>query len=310
MASELQVILKDQGVAADKSKAIIEAFGGPFQEAGEILADYKNIVVRGEDDTETMKTAKAHRLVLKKARTTVEKNRKALKEDIVKQGRAIDGVAKFVKDTIVPAEEYLQTQEDYVKIQEELRISKLKEERSAVLLEFTDDLSLYKITEMTELQFESLVKDLQDAKIAAAKAEADAAKAEAERIEKERLERIELEKENARLREEAEAKEKAEAARRAEEQAKLKAEADKREALEKAEAERQAKEAAELAAKEEEAKKAQAAPDRDKIIAYAKALSEVPHPSVETQEALNLMVTATNFLDELVNKMVAKAEAL
>ena len=41
--NQLQVILQEQNVPAEQAKSLIEAFGGPFEEAGEILANYQTI---------------------------------------------------------------------------------------------------------------------------------------------------------------------------------------------------------------------------------------------------------------------------
>ena len=120
--NELAVILDEQGVSPENQKTLVEAFGGPFTEVGDILANFdhdengelivgdKAIRVTSVDQREEMLMAKEQRLALKRARTTVENKRKALKEESLKTGRAIDAVAKFVKTTIEPAEKYLETQ--------------------------------------------------------------------------------------------------------------------------------------------------------------------------------------------------------
>lgn len=138
------------------------------------------------------------------------------------------------------------------------------------------------------------------------------AKEEREKFEQERLkleqkmkaEREAAEKEANHIKAENEAKAKAECEAVEKEQARLKEEADKKL---KAEQEKAAKEKtererleAEIAAKKAEEekhrkaielaeKKAKAAPDKDKIAAYIKAIIEIPKPKVSTPEANAIM---------------------
>lgn len=232
--NQLQAILKDQEVDSDGSSLLLKAFGAPFEEAGQILADYQTIKVEDEYDKETMKLAREKRLALKKVRTTVENKRKELKADIVKQGRAIDSVARFVKEVIAPAEEYLQLQEDFVEIKARERAAKRLAIRTEALAPFVADTSVYDLGSLTDDQF-TLLMDTEKANHAA-RIEAERV-AEAER-ESERKRQAQIEEENAKLRAQAEAERK-----RAQE-----LEAAERERLD---AERRAKEEAERKAKEE-----------------------------------------------------------
>lgn len=209
--NQLRVILEEQHVEKDQAAALVKAFGGPFEEVGEILADYKTIQVTDENDTETMALARSKRLALKKARTTVEGKRKELKADIVKQGRAIDGVARYVREVIEPAEEYLQLQEDFAKVAAEKRAAERHQARYEKLLTVTSNPNLYNFDALSDEEFEELHAGLKRAKeaeeAAAKKAEEDRKKAEA--AERERQAKIEAE--NIRLRKEAEEREKQEA---------------------------------------------------------------------------------------------------
>lgn len=205
--NELQVILQEQNVPKANAQALLEAFGAPFEEAGEILADYQTIKVTDVNDTATMATARTKRLALKKVRTTVENKRKELKEGIVKQGRAIDSVAKFVKEVIAPAEEYLQLQEDFAKLEAQRQADAKRAERVERLSKYPVDPTFYNLDAMDDEAFDALIAKLQkeadDAKAAAEKEQAEreaAAKAERER-------QAEIEAENARLKKEAEARE-------------------------------------------------------------------------------------------------------
>lgn len=218
-SNKLEVILKQQEVSKADMTKLVEAFGGPFDEAGDIIANYKTIKVSDENDTDTMAEAREKRLILKRARTTVENNRKELKADIVKQGRAIDSVARFVKEEIEPAEAYLESQEKYAEIAKAERLAKRKADRIEKLLAFTDDISLYNLEEMTDAQFKVLLhsvkthKEAQEAEEVKLKKEEEA-KRKAEAEEQERVR-----KENEKLRAEAEEREKEAEAKREKEEA-------------------------------------------------------------------------------------------
>lgn len=165
--NQLQVILKEQHVDKDQAEQLVKAFGGPFNEVGEILADYKTIKVTDVNDTEGMAKARAKRLALKKARTTVENKRKELKEGIVKQGRAIDSIARFVKDTIAPAEEYLQLQEDYAKLEAQRAAEAKRAERLQRLSKYPVDPEYYNLDAMDDAAFDQLIDKLEAERLAA-----------------------------------------------------------------------------------------------------------------------------------------------
>lgn len=310
--TQLQTIINEQDVAkADVSK-LIEAFGAPFTEAGVILGSYQDLVVKDELDLVTMAKAREQRLVLKKARTTVENNRKALKSDIVKQGRAIDAIAKFVKEQIEPAEKHLELQEKYSELKAAERIATVRAERIAKLSQYVEDTSIFNLDEMTDERFEVILvsaKAQKDAEIAIAK------QAEADRIAKEKAEaeeRVRIAKENEALKAEASKREAEEAKRRAteaKERAKLQAEADakmkvERDAREKLEAEararneadrkaREAKEAEEAQARADEAK-AKNAGDAEKLTRFSEAIEIIRREKmpVMTNEANRAVVSS------------------
>jgi hypothetical protein len=329
--NQLQVILKEQNIEKESATAIVKAFGGPFEEAGEILATYKSIEVTDESQTDLMLQARSKRLALKKARTTVETNRKALKEDIVKQARAIDSIARFVKESIQPAEEYLEQQEKFAEIKRAERAAQLKAERVEKLMQYTDDISVYNLSVMSNDQFNTLLNTLKaqhEAKLAEEK------RIEAERIAKEKSEAEERErvrKENERLKKEAEereavaAKERAEAEKReaklraereAEQraaQARLDEERKKREAIEAEQ--RKAREEAEIEQrrKEEEERWALLAPDKNKLTNFSLALEQIrlqKLPSVKTKQAQDIVNNIDKMLVQMQEYITSKAKNL
>lgn len=261
MSSELSTILEEQNVAQENAKMLLSAFGAPFEEAGEILRDYRfdddgnliptkeTIVVTQEDQFDLMAEASDKRKALKKIRSSVENKRKELKADSLRTGQAIDSIAKRVKNAIEPAEKYLEMQEKFAELKQAEREAKLKTERVEKLLAYTDDISLYNIDSMNQEQFDSLLASLKSAHEAAIEAEK---KAEADRLaaaEAEKKRQAEIEAENIKLKKEAEA---AEAQREKERAAELK----KQEAIE-------AERAAERKAEQEKLDKIQAEKDAE-----------------------------------------------
>lgn len=302
-SQELAIILERQDVAPDSAKILLDAFGAPFDAAGVILREYKTIEVTSESDTATMKLAREKRLALKKVRTTVENKRKQLKEDIVRNGRAIDSVARFVKEVITPAEDYLQLQEDYAKIKQAEREAAIKQQRLERLSGFKGvDLSIYNLDGMSDDCFDELIAELkveqehriEAERVAAAEAQA---KAEAERLEQERIR-----KDNERLRAEREQAE-AEAARQ---RAIADEERRKREQLEQEELARQN-------AEKRAEREAMLAPDKDKLVTFADALAIIQTqklPVVKSSPARRVVTHIAEQLQALEHDVRNSADRL
>ena len=218
MGQELSVLIKDAGLEPEKEKALTENFQACFALAAEWEEKAKTIVVTDASQTTDMKIARLGRLALREKRIDIEKTRKRLKEQSLREGKAIDAIANTLKRLIEPIEEYLDQQEHYV----ELKAAK-----------------------------EAAEKAEREKKEAEAKAEEERiAREAAEREERERIrienERLRKEKEEAdRLRQEAE-KKAADEKRAADEkvrqeqlktqqaeEAKRKAEADRKAAIER-----------------------------------------------------------------------------
>lgn len=203
VGGQLTVILDEQGVSAENQKTLVESFGGPFVEAGEILANYQDIKVTDVTQVKEMSEAREKRLALRQARITVEHKRKELKEDSLKTGRAIDAVARYVKEQIEPAEKYLEEQEKFKELKEAAEVAKRLAARTEAIAKFTDP-AMYSLETMEEETFQQLLIKLD--REASEKAEAERKEAEeklaAEQAERERQAKIA--EENKRLQKEAE----------------------------------------------------------------------------------------------------------
>jgi len=222
--NQLQVILKDSGLEETKAAFILRNFQGYFTLADEWTIKARAIVVTKEDQTAEMEMARTGRLFLRSKRLAIEGARKELKEQALREGKAIDGIANVLKALIVPIEEYLERQEKFVEIQEEKK-------REAMRIEIEARIEAERI----------------------AKEKADAEERERMRLENERLkqEAIELEKQALAERVKAKEERRKQEALLSEERAKADAE---RKAQEKKLAEQQAKAEYEKKAAEEKAR--------------------------------------------------------
>ncbi len=118
MENKLQVIVKESGIEPTKAKFILENFQKSFELADTWEQKAKAIVVTNENQKDDMKIARIGRLALREERIRIEKSRKDLKEQALREGKAIDGIANVLKALIVPIEEYLEKQEKFVEIRE------------------------------------------------------------------------------------------------------------------------------------------------------------------------------------------------
>lgn len=216
-SQELMVAAKENNLPAEAAESLLSIFSPMAKQAHEIILQSENIT--------DAKLARAHRLKLREVRINIEAARKTAKEDSLRTGKAIDGMANILKYLIEPVETRLSDVENAEELKAAAARAALKVERAAQLTPFGVDPAFYSLDVMPEETWIQLLDNSRiahEAKIAAAKA----------------AEEARIKAENDRLKEEA---------RIREENAKLKAEADAREAQLKIEREAAAKEAKRLA---------------------------------------------------------------
>jgi len=246
MENQLVEILKVNELEPTKAEIIVKQFSGFLEEARTWEAKAKSIVIKDVSQTQEMQEAREARLALKTIRVNAENKRKELKEQSLREGKAIDGISNVIKAVIVPIEEHLEKQEKFVEIQEEQRKEKINLDRISQLQPYVEDVSVYNLKEMSEAGFNQL---LNGAKVALEAQKEAERKAEEERLriaEEERKEQERIKEENEKLRKEAEAREKEIAKERA------KVEAERKKAEEEQRKEREAREKAEAELKERE----------------------------------------------------------
>lgn len=306
--------------AAPATKPAFEAaFADILTAAKAQVEQSKKIVVTDPTDVDGIKQSREYRLALRKLRTTGENKRKELKEDILRAGRALDGMQAILEQICATEEKRLLAQEEIAERIQAERKAKLREERQAVLVELGENPAFHGPFE--DFPMEDWTTRITGLRVAKEAREEAARQAEAARIAKEKADAEERERmraENARLKAEAEARE---AAMKAEREAVEKA---RREAEEKAKAERDAIEAKARAEREtadkairierarakaiedaaraeaarieqerakaeadalaredaerEAKRKADAAPDREKLMAFAHDVAEMKLP--------------------------------
>lgn len=320
--SQLQIILAENKLPVTKEEIFKERFGPFFEKVQEWEQKIDALNVTSIEQKVEMKMADKARQHLKMYRIEVEKVRKVLKEDALREGQAIDSVAKKLTSIIAPLEEKAESIAKFAEREE----ARIKAERAQKRL---DELSVYSVAVnvamVADMDDDTYASFLSGIELQDKQQKESAAKAEAERIERERLEAEDRERiriENERLKAEIEAERaKAEAERKeaevkaaaerakieaeraaerakAEEErkaaeAKAKAEREEAEAKLKAEAEARAKVEAELRAKAEAEAKAAAeraeaerkatnAPDKEKLKRYLEAIEGVETPVLNT----------------------------
>lgn len=303
--NEIVKVIESAGLEKTKSEVILASFSNFFEQAKVWETKAKEIVVKDINDVAGMKNAREARLALKTIRVDAENKRKELKEQSLREGKSIDGIANIIKAVVVPIEEYLEKQEKFAEEQERQRKEKLLSDRVAALSKYVQDTTLYNLKEMSDASFDQLLKNAEkaceDKKVADKKAEEE--RLAKEKAQKEEDERIR--KENAALKLKAdEDKKKADAE---------KAEADKKLAEARAETERVQKE---LKAKEdadkkaiEDAKKAEAdkaeklakASDSEKLLNLKAMFENIELPKVESQHAKNVLDRVVIKLQEINN---------
>jgi hypothetical protein len=272
------------------------------------LDESRKIVVTDPTDVRGMEQSRSMRLAVRQIRLAGEKAHKELKEDVLRAGRAIDGMKNILLQLCEPEETRLLNQEKIAERIQQEREAKLRAEREAVLVSLGENPGMHGPFEtFPQADWDSRIADIKVAKeareAAAKKAQEEAeAKAKAEREEAERIRA-----ENARLKAEADAKDAAMRAEReaaqaaireaqakaAEQSAKLAQERAKAEAAEKVKADA---EAARIEAERKAAQKAAAAPDRDKLNAYLAAIAAIPAPVMATEQGKAVAATVAEKL--------------
>lgn len=275
----LPAIIEKSGISTEQAKAIQQHFEDFLKQVDEWSDKAYRINVTDPGQKDLIAEAKKAYTIVRNVRLNAETVRKELKEESLRKGKLIDGIANFVKDRVTPIEEHLYKQVKFVELKEKEDLAKKVQERSQALLQYVTDISIYNLETMTEEAFQNLLND--------SKTIFDKKKAEQEELEKKQKEKEEADRiENERIRKENEALK----VEQDKKDAEIKKEREAKEALEKIERDR--KEADEKAKHLAEQKRQAelAAPDKEKLEAYASAIKSVPVPqNLSTKGALEIV---------------------
>lgn len=316
-----------KGLDTSRTEAVVSLFKPLWEQAQSLVSQSATINVTDATQVTEMRKARDARLALKKVRVEAENHRKEQKEAALREGKAIDDIARNIKAIIEPEESRLEECEKFAERAEAARKAKLLQERTDALSAIGAATIGYSLGEMPEAEWSVLLRSkteaIENAKREAREAEEKKRKEEAER----EAERVKLREENARLeRERKEADERARAERaeierqaaeeRRELEAKAKIEREKAEAERRAAVDAQRKAEAELAEKrleeqkakaeaERERKRMAAAPDKEKATEYLKAVVSVVVPTLDNTIAQAQIKRAMAEFNGQLNKIIA-----
>lgn len=318
--SALVGILKSADISQTLSDRLITEFAPFWFQSAPILEAAGKLAVTDEAQVKEMQQARTLRLSVRQIRVDAEKKRKALKEESLRTGKAIDAVNAALLLRLEPLETRLTEMEEFAERAAQKRAEQRKTVRVAELTALGVNTTYLDLMKMPEDDYTKLVQETKhklEAERVRVAEEAERRRVEQERSEKERAEQAaRMAAENERLRQEKEAAEKQAALERAnaaaaraeaervaaEERAKANAErieadrvaADERRKieaelakaredaarLERENREREAAAAAERALVEAAAKKAANAPDVAKLRELARSIAAMPVPEL------------------------------
>jgi len=207
MSNKLAVIIKESGLEKTKAEILLNNFQEYFKIASEWEKKAKQIKVTEETQIADMKMARTGRLFLREKRIAIEEVRKQLKEQSLREGKAIDGISNVLKALIIPIEEYLGEQEHFVenKRKAEAEEKRIEEEKKIEAERIAKEKAEKIEQERIKIENEKLKKEAEERerKIAKERREQEEklakekAKAEAERRKIEEKARVEREKAEA-----------------------------------------------------------------------------------------------------------------
>ena len=281
---QLRVILLNNGLEEDRAVNIAEKFSEFFHQGQEWAEKAKGIQVTSMNQVADMEHAREGRLFLKKKRTSIESLRKNLKELSLKEGRAIDMIAKHLTGLIEPTERYLEEQETFV-LREKVRVRReLIEARLEQLRPFDCGASENDLAMWSEQEFNNYLTDCQQSYETEKRAILERAEQQQRQTEFEAREKEELRKANKRLAAELEEQRQHNLVARENLDGFIR-EAQKRDNQKQAE--------------EEAQRQYNVASDREKLTKLASSLSRASIPQIQSQQAADILHRVECMLTEI-----------
>jgi len=326
--NELAIVAEQSNLSHGKVQELLSQFGDSFNQARALAKESNAIIVTDEKQVELMGRARVARLKLKNIRVEVEHIRKNLKEESLREGKAIDGMANIIKALVVPIEEHLEKQEKFAERAEDERKHQRHVERIEKLSPYVERTDIYSLEDMSDDAFDTLLRQSKDAHKAKQDAERQAEIDRQARVEAEQKEQQRIREENIRLKKEAEERERIAAVERQANEKKLAEERAKAAAVQKAKDEElriEREKAARLAREraEEQAAKAKAeadaaekkrqellAPDKEKLLRFADMIDQIEMPNVANREAGKVLDETKDFLIRISKNLRNKSNEL
>lgn len=171
------------------------------------------ITINGVEDKENYQKVKIAAMTLQQMRKAIEERRKALKEESLRRGQAIDKMANQLKGLITPTEDRLKKM--LGEVDAEIDKNKQREKRAALLPQRREKIAPYadvmpltddELLLMDDMQFLTAVSAAAERRNAVIEEENRKLRAQREQEEAERKRKLELEEAQARARQEAEEK--------------------------------------------------------------------------------------------------------
>lgn len=195
MENQLVTIVNESGLEQTKAQAILENFSNYFELAADWERKASALVVTSIEQKAEMKMAREGRLFLKEKRIAIEKKRKELKEQSLREGKIIDSISNILKGLIEPIENDLEQKEKFAETHEAIRRAALKHDREVELFPFMDFVPAG--IDFGVMDEENYQKIFSGAKIQFEARRIAEERAEAERIENERIEELRWERADA-----------------------------------------------------------------------------------------------------------------
>lgn len=160
-SNQLIKIITDSGLEKSKADVLLAQFAEYESLAAEWETKAKSIIITDESQVALMVQAGEARKIMKTKRVEIEKRRKELKESALKEGQAIDAVARFLTALITPIELELESKEKYIEIKAKERRDKLQDERSILVAPYTEFVPFgVDLGAMTQEDFDKLFNGL------------------------------------------------------------------------------------------------------------------------------------------------------
>ena len=154
---EFEIIISENNVDKPSISGLLDVFQPFLNSVKKWQIESESISVTDVNQKKEMAEARRIRLELKNARVSIEKKRKLLKENLIRDGRIIDGFANVCKKIIEPLELRMQENEEFEERLESKRKLELRLSRESALKVYGIDTNGYNLENMPVHSFEQLL---------------------------------------------------------------------------------------------------------------------------------------------------------